>query len=218
MELQTINTQTRTQTGKGPARQARMAGQLPGVLYGENKDSVPLLVNAKELNGVLQGQQGEHALLQVTVEDAPDMNGPAMIKEIQHHPVRGHVMHADFMRISMDKKIHTLIPVKFEGHPAGIVEGGVLDHQLREVEIECLPLDVPEFIVTNITHLEIGDSLHVADLEPGDEITILTESDRTIAAIHQPRVVKADTAAEEGEEAVEDGEAATAEGGDEAAE
>jgi len=218
MELQTINTQTRTQTGKGPARQARMAGQLPGVLYGENKDSVALLVNAKDLNGVLHGQQGEHALLQVTVEDAPDLNGPAMIKEIQHHPVRGHVMHADFMRISMDKKIHTLIPVKFEGHPVGIVEGGVLDHQLREVEIECLPLDVPEFIVTDITHLEIGDSLHVGDLVHGDEINILTESDRTIAAIHQPRVVKADTEAEEGEEAVEDGEAAPTEGDEEAAE
>ncbi len=210
MELQTLNAKIRTQSGKGPARQARMAGKLPGILYGEQKDPVSLLVDAKELNTILHGQQGEHAILQVTVEDDAAANGPAIIKAIQHHPVRGHVMHADFMRISMDKKIHTLIPVKFEGHPVGIVEGGVLDHQLREVEIECLPLDVPEFIATDITHMEIGDSLHVSELKPGDNITILTDAARTIAAIHQPRVVKADTAADEAE--AEDGEATPTEG------
>jgi len=109
-------------------------------------------------------------------------------------------MHADFMRISMDKKIHTLVAIKFEGHPQGIVDGGVLDHQLREIEVECLPLDVPEFLLSNIEHMEIGDSLHVSELTVDDKVTILTDPDRTIAAIHQPRVVKDETETAEGEE------------------
>ena len=216
MELQTLSVKTRAEQGKGPAGRSRMAGEIPGVLYGEGKETVSLLLNVREFDNILHGKLGEHAVLDLAIADNPDLGGPAIIKDVQHHPVRGHVMHADIMRINLDKKIRTLVPIKLEGRSASIIEGGVLDNQLREIEIECLPTDIPDFIISDITDLEIGQSIHVEDLVFDDNVTVLTDPSRTVAAVHAPRVVEEVEVEVEGEEGVEgEGEGSTEEGGEE---
>lgn len=190
MELQTFAVQTRSENGKGPAGRTRYEGNVPGVVYGAGKDNVNIVVGSKELELLLHRGGGEHAMVQLSCPDNPDLNGPAIVKAVQHHPVRGNALHFDLMRIDLDKKITTFVPLKMEGRSIGIVAGGILDHNIREVEVECLPLDVPEFLTGDITDVDIGQSLHVSDLGQIENVTILTDPSRTVAAVHQPRVVE----------------------------
>ena len=215
MELQSLKVTTRSLSGKGGARQTRRNGNVPGVLYGLDADPVQLQVNAREFDILLQGDQGEHAMLQLEFEDRPELNGPAMIKEVQHHPVWDHTMHTDLLRIDLTKRIHTFVPVRLEGHARGVIEGGVIDHQTREVEVSCLPMEVPDALGINIEEMNIGDSLHVRDLVIPDNIELLTSGDRALAAVHAPRVIVEDVEVTEEEALLAEGEEAegeTAEG------
>lgn len=198
MDIETIKASTRSETGKGPARRKRAVGTIPAVLYGENKEVVSISVNAKELDSLVYSSLGEHAVLQIEVEGRPEMGGPIMIKELQFHPIREQIVHADFLRIRLDEVIQTRIPINIIGRCVGIIEGGVPDQQLRELEIECLPLYVPEFFDVDITDLHIGDLLHVSNLTAPENVVITTDPERTVIAIHAPRVVA--TTDEEGEE------------------
>jgi large subunit ribosomal protein L25 len=189
MELQTFAVKSRTTKGKGQAGRDRHAGIVPGVVYGAGKDNINISVGAKELEYLLHHGQGEHAMVDLSCADNSDANGPAMVKAVQHHPVRGNALHFDLIRIDLKKTITTLVPVKMEGQSVGIVAGGVLDYHMREVEVECLPLDVPEFIIGDITNMDVGDTMHISDLITIDNVTILTDTTRTVAAVHTPRVV-----------------------------
>lgn len=200
MKLQPIEIQTRTTNGKGAAGRTRQAGNVPGIVYGIGNENVSIIAEAKALEHLLHHGQGEHAMLELRFTDNPDLNGPAMIKEVQHHPVRGNALHVDLMRIDLSNKIVTLVPIKLEGHCVGVVAGGILDHHMRELEVECLPLDTPEFLTADITNMEIGDTLHVSDIIPIENVTILTEDTRTVAAVHQPRVILETEASEAGAE------------------
>ncbi len=222
MELQTLKVTTRTASGKGGARETRRGGNVPGVLYGLSAEPVQLKINAREFDHLLQGSQGAHALLQLEFEDQPDLNGPAMIKDIQYHPVRDNVTHTDFLRVDMSKKIHTVVSIRFEGNSRGVIEGGVIDYQTREVEISCLPTEVPDAIVISIEEMDIGDSMHVRDLVIPENVELLTSGDRALAAVHAPRVIVEEVEVEEEGELAEgevaEGEAAegedSAEGGE----
>lgn len=189
MELQTINVSTREEVGKGAARRRRVTGSIPAVMYGEKKSVVPVMINTKSFIAALHGSQGEHAIMQANVEDKPELSGPVLVKAVQHHPIREHIMHADLLRIDLSKPIHTLVPLVLVGQCPGVVEGGVPDQQLRELEIECLPLDTPPHLDVDISELRIGGLLHVSDLKAPESVRIVTESTRTIITIHPPRVV-----------------------------
>lgn len=189
MELQTINVSTREEVGKGPARRRRVSGSIPAVMYGETKSVVPVMINAKAFIAALHGSQGEHAIMQAHVEDKPELSGPVLVKAVQHHPIKEHIIHADLLRIDLAKPIHTLVPLVLVGQCPGIVEGGVADQPLRELQIECLPLDTPAHIDVDVSDLRIGGLLHVSDLKTPDNIKVVTEADRTIITIHPPRVV-----------------------------
>jgi large subunit ribosomal protein L25 len=217
MELHQLKAKKRDAVGKGEASKERRAGLVPGTMYGEGQEAVSLTLDAREFTRLVHGRGGEHAIVQLDIENAPDLSSPAMVKAVQHHPLRDNIVHADFMRIRLDQRITTAVSVTLVGESVGVIEGGVLDHQLREVEIECLALDVPETIEVDVSALTIGDSLHVSDLAVPENVTLLTESNRAVAAIMAPRVVEEEAAAEEveGEEGEEvEGEgAADAEGG-----
>lgn len=189
MEFQTINVTTRQETGKGPARRRRVAGTIPGVIYGGDKEVVSIVIDTKAFISALHGSQGEHAIVQVNVEDKPELSGPTLIKAVQHHPIKEHVMHTDLLRIDLSKPFRTLVPIALVGQCPGIVEGGVPDQQLRELEIECLPLNTPEKLDVDISELRIGGLLHVSDLTAPEGVEILTDAARTIITIHPPRVV-----------------------------
>jgi len=136
---------------------------------------------------------GAHAIVQIEVSDDSGSSSPALLKAVQYHPVRGHVLHADFQRIRLDERIVTLVPLHFFGHCKGLVEGGVLDYQLRELEIECLALEVPEKIDMDITDLGIGDHLYVSSITAPEGVTIVTDVERSVVACHAPRAAKEDT-------------------------
>lgn len=201
MELQTLKVTTREVGGKSGARAVRVTGAMPCVLYGGEAGAVSLKLNAHEFEQMIaHNRSGEHALVNLEVSDNPTLSTPALLKNIQHHPVRGYAIHADFLRIRLDEKITTSVTVKLVGQAPGISEGGVVDFQCREIEVECLALDVPDHILCDVSSLHLNQSIHVSDLVVNERVTILTESDRPVAAVLAPRVAK-ETAEGEGEAA-----------------
>ncbi len=216
MEILKLKVVPRESSGKGPARQARMKGSIPGTLYGGGKEPASVSVNLREFGHLIQEAGGEHAVVELQCDDA-NVSGPALVKGVQHHPVRNTFMHADFQRINLDENIKTVIPIVLIGRAVGQVEGGVLDHTLRDIDIECKALEVPEQIEYDITEMAIGDRIHLSDLTLPDSITVLTEMTRTVATIHQPRVVATteEGEGEEGEEGAVEGEGEGAESGEE---
>jgi len=203
MEIQSLKAATRKTGGKKSARDARAAGALPGVLYGGNQEPVSLVINRREFEtAVHKSKGGEHAILRLEIQDKPELSSPVLLKAVQHHPLRNDFVHADFLRIRMDERIVTVVQVRLEGQAPGLNEGGILDHQMREIAIECLALDVPEEVVVDVSGLHIGDSVHVDQVKFPENVTVLAEMDRPVATVHAPRVVKEEVvAAEEGAEA-----------------
>lgn len=201
MELQTLKVGKREGTGSGPAGRMRRAGSFPGILYGGGQDPVGLQLDLREFSRLVHGRGGEHAIVQLEVADYPSLGGPAMLKQVQHHPVRGQVIHADFQRIRLDERITTLVPVVLVGRSPGVAEGGVLDQMLREIEVECRALEVPAELSVDVSALGMGDSIRVAAVTAPENVTIVTDPDRTVVAIHAPRAVVEAEAAAEGETA-----------------
>lgn len=197
MELKSFTVQSRQgKNGKGPARQQRMKGLVPAIMYGGDQEPVGITLNRRNFEFLLQGHTGGHAVLQLDVEDNPSLSSPALLKAVQRHPVKETIMHADFQRIALDKRIHTSVSVEIVGQARGVIDGGVLEHQLREVEIECLAIDVPELLKVDVSGLKIADSIHVADMQVPEGVTLITDGTRTVVSVHAPRVAKTGEGAE----------------------
>ncbi|NIA15503.1 MAG: 50S ribosomal protein L25 [Nitrospiraceae bacterium] len=213
-KMQSLKAQTRKASGSGDARRARHAGTLPASLYGGGQDPASVSVDLHEFDVLIHhSRAGEHAILQLDFDDQPELNSPVLVKAVQHHPLTGYMVHADFMRIRLDQRINTFVQVILTGQAEGVVEGGVLDHQLRELEVECLALEVPDEIVVDITGLNIGDSVHVGALQVPENVTVISDADRPVVAVHAPRVVEeeVEVEGEEGEEGIEGEEGGVAE-------
>src|SRR5258706_14596200 len=174
----------REKTGKGAARQARFAKQVPAVIYGHGRPAQSLMVDALLLEQALSGVEPESTLIELTVDGKKTR---ALIREIQRHPIRPDIIHVDFYEIKSGEKITLKVPGHLVGTPDGVRNGGgVLDQVTREVEIEVLPENIPDSVELDVTALKIGDSLHVRDLSiPNAEI--LTGADLTIATVVPPR-------------------------------
>lgn len=184
-----------TSIRRGALNKMRAAGNLPGVVYGTKVGSVPISVSKKQLDNILSSH-GANAIITLLVNGQTIQ---AMIKELQKHPVTGLYWHVDFSQISMDKKIKAEIQVHFEGEPEGIKEGGILQYGETSVEVECLPGEIPERFTLDISILNIGDKLTVADLEEVDNVKILAEPEQVLISVLQPAMEEEDT--EEQEEA-----------------
>ena len=204
MELQPFTVESRETSGKGAAGRMRHVGAIPGVIYGATKENVNVTVSIKELDHLLHGTQGEHALVDLTVTGNADHNGPVILKDVQHHPVSGKALHFDFQRIDLKKRIVTVVPIKLEGRSVGVIAGGMIDHHIREIQVECLPLDTPEFITGDISPVDIGGRLHVSDLAIPESLTVLSDLGLAVVSVHKPRVATVETTVEaEGEEDAE---------------
>lgn len=199
MQLHTLQAKTRSTGRKGLNTQARVKGDIPSILYGNNAGNITITVDRRSLEKILHTEGGAHALIQLEFEESPETNTPAIVKAIQHHPVNDAVQHVDFLRIRLDERIQSPVSIVLNGRPKGVVEGGVIDHQIREVTVECLALDIPEHIAVDITNLGLGESLHVSALQVPEGVVILTDPSLTIASIHAPRVAKATEETAEGE-------------------
>jgi large subunit ribosomal protein L25 len=190
MEMLALSVKTREVNGKGAARKLRAEGLIPVTIYGEGQEPVSAEVDAKAFEVVTNGKLGENALLDVTVEDQAQLNGPAMIRAVQHHPVNSRVLSADFQRINIDKPVVTVVPIRLVGQCKGLLEGGIPDQTLHKVQIKALPKDVPDVMEADLTPVGIGYSFHVRDLTPVEGVTVLTAPERSIINIKAPRVSK----------------------------
>jgi large subunit ribosomal protein L25 len=203
----------REDTGKGAARSARREGKVPGVLYGGNESPVAITVNRTEMEKSLHSHGGENILVNLKFEGEGQGQGQdegilGLVRDTQHDPLTGVLEHMDFLRVSTDKKITTTIPVKLMGNPKGVRDGGILEQLLRDVEIECFPLDIPDALEIDVTNLVVGNSLHVYDVKTDEKYAILTSKERAIALVDLPKVMSAAAGDEAGEPgAAEDGSA-----------
>jgi len=193
LELIELKTNTRTTTGNGPARRLRKEGQIPAVLYGSKAETVLLSINSHSLDMILKGGGAGQVLFNLVIhEDDKTRTSLAMIKELQIHPVSRNFLHVDFYEINMDQKIKVKVPVVTTGKSAGVELGGMLQIVRRELEVQCLPLSVPESIVIDITDLDIGDSVHVGDISLEGEIEILEDGHYTVVNILSPKMEEAE--------------------------
>ncbi len=219
MELLELNAVTRTDTGKGQSRTLRREGQLPAVLYGPNTDPVMLSINLGELEDIAKGGGAGQALLSITVDGAKKPR-TAMIKELQVSPLSRDYLHVDFYEVDMKNKINVMVPVTTTGKCIGIEMGGMLQLIRRELEVLCLPGDIPEFIEIDITELNIGDSVHVEDVKLEGDVEIPHDVDFTILTILSALMAEEEEEEEEleeGEEGAEEGEEGEEGAADEAA-
>lgn len=191
MDIQTLQVNSRTTSGKEYATKTRAQGNFPAVIYGGDSAPLSIEVNLRQFEALIQHSRGgEHAVVKLEIADNPGAGTVALIKAVQHHPLRGRVLHADFMRIRLDERIETVVPIRLTGQAPGIGDGGVLDHQLRELEIECLALEVPDELIADISGLGIGDAIHVNELTVPANVTVLSDPERPVVTIHAPRVAK----------------------------
>lgn len=180
MEKIKLAAQVREKTGKGVARKLRQSGLVPAVIYGKGKDPQALVVDPQEVKNYLAG----NVIFDLDIEGLGTM--PAMIKDIQKDVISGDLKHVDFLHISMDEKVTVSVPVVLVGDAPGVQEGGVIQQLLWELEVECLPLEIPESLEVDVSNLGVGESLSVSNLQVPEGITILTSEEETIVTIVVP--------------------------------
>lgn len=195
-----VSAKNRTETGKNVNRRLRVEGLIPGVLYGSSKKPVAVSVSPKEIGSILKSKTGENTLFDLELDGS---RRTVILKEFQLEPIKGSLLHADFYEVALDKLLQVNVHVELVGVPVGVkVQGGIVDWVTRELEIESLPRDIPEKITVDISNLEIGKHVRVADITVPDKVKILTEPDIVIAHVVAPRaeevaaVVEAAPAAE----------------------
>lgn len=193
-----LRAKRRAGSGKGAARKLRAAQQVPGVLYGRGIDPIPLAVDARDLYHVLHTEAGANVLVDLHVDGKRHL---ALPREVQRDHVRGQVLHVDFMTVRRDEKITVGVPVRLVGESRGVKEGGVLEHHLWEVQVECLPGDVPEAVEADISALGIGDGLRVSDLSHQLGVTITTDPGETVVSVVPPPILRVEEVAPEEVEA-----------------
>jgi ribosomal protein L25, Ctc-form len=163
---------------------------VPGVIYGSAQEPVNLQINGRELLNLLSRASGENILVELEIVDGGErQNALAMIQEIQHHPLQREIVHVDFHAVSAHETVSAEVPIETVGEAIGVkVNGGLLEHILRYLEVECLPRDLPQVIEVDVTNLDIGQSLHVRELNlpPGVEAT--TDAEQTVVAVVESRV------------------------------
>jgi large subunit ribosomal protein L25 len=192
----TLSAAIRQSTGKGAARSLRRQGKVPGVIYGHGRAAEPVVVDTLALTKMLIGISAATTIVDVAIEGRPGVR--ALIREIQRDALRpGDIIHLDLYEIQADEAITLEVPVRLIGVPDGVRNfGGVLDHSLRELEIEVLPADIPEHIDLDVTALTIGHSLFVRDIKP-EKFTVLNDPDTPICTVVAPRAEEAPTAVPE---------------------
>jgi len=199
--------ESRDKKGKEENKKLRNSGYVPGVLYSpHDKDNILLKILEKELHHFLSDKKHSHGIidLEIKKDDAKNVTRLAVIKDFQYDSLQKRINHFDFYGVTMEEKVTLQVPLVLEGEPKGIKEGGILDISLREIEVECLPVDAPEAISVDISQLGFNDVISLRDIELPKDVKILTELDRTIASVVAP--TKVEEAVEKEVEEVTEGE------------
>jgi large subunit ribosomal protein L25 len=199
-----LEVRKRERRGSADARRLRKQGLIPGVLYGRGNPAQAIYVPERELRRVLTGPGGLHAILDVVL-DGDGKAHASILKDYQQDPLRGHISHVDFHEVRLDRPIHASVTVQLVGEPVGAKEGGVLSQVQREINVEALPMEIPEHLELDVSGMAIGDTLRVADLPAREGVTYLDDPEETVlATVTLPtREVEPEEVPEEGEEVPE---------------
>jgi len=193
VETVEIQIEQRQPGSKGKAKQLRREGKLPGVFYGPKSEAVPLSVDRKEFLSRVADLEGSH-LVRIKSGSPRLADKVALVKEMQFHPVSGELLHADFYEVDLSEKIRVKIPLHFVGKAEGVVRGGILQPVVREIEVECLPMDIPDYLDVEVSSLDIGHSLHITDLSMPEGVVAIYESNFTLVTVVPPTVEEAPAA------------------------
>ncbi len=198
-----IEANVRTETGRGPSRRYRAQGEIPAILYGPKTEPISLTVPEKGMTRILSSASSQTALFNLTISggEGSALKKTTMVKEVQWHPIGSRLLHVDFFEVQLDKMITVDVPVRLEGSPKGVQLGGVLEQIRHEITISCLPTNIPEAIIVDTSDLDIGEAVHVADIDLGEGREAVAETNFTIATVVTTRAaVEAEEEAEAEEE------------------
>lgn len=189
MERVTLEAKRREGLGRGRVRKLRRTGQIPGIVYGRGTEPTPIAVDARALRGALHTQAGMNVLIDLAIGDGTASGRTVMVKDVQRDIFRKDtIVHVDFHTIDLTQTVEAHVPLVLKGTPKGVTDdGGILEVQLREVLVECLPTQIPEHIDVDVSALGIGDSLHVSDLSLPAEVTLVSEPEQVIATVVAPK-------------------------------
>ncbi len=219
MEQLELKAKVRKTIGNGPARALRREGKIPAVLYGPKTESILLSVKVRDIEQLLKAGNVGQVLLNLIIQNGQETTRPAMIKELQAHPVSGRFLHIDFYEIDLARKIRVGVPVVATGKSVGVEVGGLLQIVRHELEVLCLPTQIPESIEVDVTDLEIGDSIHVEEIELEGDVEIPADVNFTVITCLAPKVeAEPEEEEEELEEEAEEAEGEEAEADKEAPE
>ncbi|UCD35003.1 MAG: 50S ribosomal protein L25 [Nitrospiraceae bacterium] len=197
MEKILVKADTRPELGKGGARSLRRMGMLPAVVYSGGQ-ATPIKVHGKEMSKLIFSGVGEHALITIELNEdgSKTSEHPVLVKDYQTDPVSDELLHVDFIEVSLQEMVEVMVPLDIVKQPVGVKMGGILQHLLREVEVECLPTQIPDKIKIDASAVDIGHSLHVSDLQVPEGIKIVTDPGEVILLVSAAAVEEAAPAEE----------------------
>jgi large subunit ribosomal protein L25 len=212
LEIFDLKATQRNTFGKNSARALRRDGLIPAVLYGPKRESLPLTVSPADLDKIYKTSGTEQVLLNLVIQNGATQNVTVLIKEVQASPVTRQYLHIDFLEISLDEEIVVSVLVEVTGKSKGVERGGFLQLVRHELEVSCLPTNMPDKIEVDITDLDIGDAIHAEDIKLEDKVTLLADPGHTVLTVVAPTVEEEEIPEEEEEEAeeAEEGEEAAA--------
>jgi large subunit ribosomal protein L25 len=189
-----VEVQPRSDVGKNESRRMRALGRVPGVVYGGDRPVVAIAVEQRRVLEILRSESGENTLFTLQLEGT-DSKRVVMIRDYQRDPVKGKLLHVDFVRVDLTKAIEVQVPIHVTGTPVGVkLEGGLLDHVIREVSVSCLPGDIPEALELDASEVHVGQHLSVRDIKVSDKVKILDDPDQTVIVVAMPKAEEAATA------------------------
>ncbi len=201
MQERELWVEPRKELGKGPARRIRQQGKIPAIIYGPGREPAPVVVDPKQVIKILHTPTGKNTILTLKSSE-PELEGrKVLIRDYQIDPITDELIHIDLMEVKEDRPVRVLVPIQLVGKPVGAEKGGTLEEHIRQLEIVCLPSQIPEVIKIDVSELDLGDSIHIRDLKL-EGIKVLTEGHLAVATMLAP----ARAEAEEGEEAEAEGE------------
>lgn len=184
MQFTELSADLRTQTGSASSRRLRKQGLLPAILYGKNRESVSLTVNEKEVDNILRTKLGKNSLINITIKGGK--NDKVMIKDYQGHVITRRLTHIDFWIVSEDQTVHVSVPVRIDGKPIGLQNGGLLEITTRQVDLICKVGHIPEEIIVDVTALNVGQNIHLSDIKLPTGASVADKYNPTIAAVQLP--------------------------------
>jgi large subunit ribosomal protein L25 len=201
MEMVEITVERRAGQGKSQARKLRRAGRIPAVFYGPQRTTVAVAIGAREFDEKLAHLEGSHLIRLVNDggKDAELHDKAVLLREVQRHPTTDAILHVDLFEVSLTDRLTVSVPLRFVGKAAGVVEGGILQPILREIQVECLPTEIPDFIEVDVSPLGIHEAVHLADVQLPPGVTLISEPTQTVVTVLPPTVEEAKPAAEAAE-------------------